>query len=514
MHLEQGTADARPRPSSPNNAHLSRALGRHRSVPFAMVAVPFLLVALALPAFGGPGLASPTSSSNGTASVPQMAAVSPSGAGTACGGSGGGDSVPSDGGGSGPCGTWAWGAAANLSAGLEFEGAYNASQFLTGGGLTAAGAYIDLQASLGAEWAAYAIVNATSPAPGALYVTFQAGQLMQVDISVVAQGTFPQAGTYGPNSNVTLVPMNVSLVAHVRLVDRYQAFLNMTTDANGSLALQDEHLQFFRTVDVSLNAVSFPNITTDPSGNAVVQYLSGSIQAQAQVVADLQGNFTPALVLAEAPLSLGESWTSRTDAQFTGQVLWSLTASGVAPSGQPFSVQQNGQDNANANLPLVLTFTVVGERTIFFPGGGSETDYVISCSGANGDQGILLYNGLVVLPVSVSSNTGGTGNSIAAHPAATELASSTSTPNRPLYSQQKHMTDASDATPMSGQTVTAAPMSPEKAQTLLNNLGGLTPLHFGPASDTLGMALILGSVVVVSLVVVREVRRRRRNRSW
>ncbi|MDE1819890.1 MAG: hypothetical protein KGJ23_04690 [Euryarchaeota archaeon] len=474
-----------------------------------MVAVPFLLLALALPALG----AAPHAGS-GAAASPLGSAVPADHGGSGCGGSGG-DQVPADGGGgSGPCGTWAWGAAANLTASLEFEGSYNASQFLTGGGLTAQGAYIDLQASLSAQWAAYAIINATSPAPGSTYVTFQAGQLVDLDLSVVADGTFPQAGTYGPSSNVTLVPMNVSLVAHLKLVDRYQAFLNLTTDANGSVALTDEHLQFFRTVDVSLNAVNFPNITTDPSGNAVVQYETGSLQAHGQVAADVQGTFTPALLLVDAPLFVGKSWTSSTSAQFTGQELWSITASGVAPNGQPFSFQQNGQQSANGNGELVLTFTVVGERTIYFPDGGSETDYVIGIQGGGGGQGAILYNGLIVVPTSVASSTGGAGNSVSAHPAATALSSSTATPNRPLYSPQKKMTDASDATPVSGQTVTAAPMSPQKAQTLLDSLGGLSPLHFGAVSDTAFTLLLAGGAVVVVGIAFREVRRRRRNRSW
>lgn len=413
-----------------------------------------------------------------------------------------------------PCGTWAWGAAANLTAGLEFEGSYNASEFLTGGSLTAQGAYIDLEAALSVEWADYSILNVSSPTPGQLYATYQAGDLTDVDLSAVAQGTFPAPGDYGADSNVTLQDMNASVVIHEKLVDRYQAFLNLSTDANGSLALENEHLQFFRTLTVSLSAVNFPNVTTDPSGGSDVAYETGAIQASVEVEANVVGNFTPALLLVKAPVSLGESWTSSSEAAFSGEVLWSITASGVAPNGQPFTYNNSGQDSANANVALELTFSVVGERTVYFPNGASETDYVIQCQGGPGSPSVELYDGLLVVPGSVSTQTGGAGAEVAAHPAAQEVSSTVSTPSRPLYSPAHKMTDASDATPVSGQTVTGAPMSAAQAQHLLDQLGGLSPLTVQAVSDADLEVGVGAAVLVVSLVVVREVRRRRRAANW
>ncbi len=513
MHLPASTARPRPNPTNVELPWRARTwLPRRRSARLGYALVPGLLfLVLVVPTLAfAPAMPSSSAPVHLSASAPALA---PSDNGT-CGGSGGGSSAPADGGGEGPCGTWAWGAAANLTAGFEYEGAYNATQFLTGGGLTAQGAFIDLQASLSAQWAAYTIVNVTSPTHDQLYVTFQAGQMVQLDVSVAAQGTFPAAGTYGPDTNVTLVPMNVSLVAHIKLVDRYQAFLNLTTDPNGSLALQDEHLQFFRTVDLYVNEVNFPNITTDPSGNAQVVYNSASLTAHAQIDADVLGTFSPALQIVEAPLSLGKSWNADSSARLSGQELWTLTASGVAPNGTPFSISQNGQNSVSANVQLALTFTVVGERTIYFPNGSSETDYVISCDGGDGQQGAYLYNGLLVVPSSVASNTGGASSQIAAHPAAQDLSSSTSTPNRPLYSPQKRMTDSSDATPVSGQTVTASPMSPAKAQSLLDHLGGLSPLHFGPTAFPIVDVALAGGGLVVFGFAFRTIRRARRDRVW
>lgn len=492
-----------PRRASPNSLpRLLAPFGKplRRPVIGAVAMLALMLFSLAAPAMAAQPSAGP-------AGQGLAATVQPKVAGDPCNGTGDGADTP--------CGTWAWGAAANLTAGLEYEGAYNASQFLTGGAFTAQGAYIDLEASLSVEWAAYAIVNATTPSPGQLAVTFQAGDLIDLDLSAVAQGDFPQAGTYGPDSNVTFQEINVSLVAHEKLVDRYQAFLNFTSNSNGSLALESEHLQVFRTLTVSLTAVNFPNITADPSGDSVVSYTTGQVSGQAEVAVDVSATFTPALLLVQGPLYVGESWTTDSQADFNGQLVYSVQLSGIAPGGTPFNYSQSGQESLTATFPVVLAFTVTGERTLFFPNGSSETDYVISCqSGANSASGVEVYDGIMAIPTEAASSTGGVSSAVAEHPASSDLSSAATTPTDGLYSKQRHMADASDATPVSGQTVTASPMSPAKAQSLLNNLGGLSPASLLANSETGFYVVLVASVVVVSVVVVREIRRRARNRAW
>jgi hypothetical protein len=504
MHQNDRTRKTSPWPKSvrlPRCVHRSKGGGRLApTVGLGLLAL--LVLSLAAPASLAASPARPT--------VSELQPASPTGL-PPCNSSGE-ETV----GANTPCGTWAWGAAANLTAGLEFEGAYNASQYLTGGGLTAQGAYIDLEASLSVEWAAYAIVNVSTPSPGALYVTFQAGDLIDLDLSAAAQGDFPLAGTYGPTSNITFQEMNASVVLHERLVDRYQAFLNFSTDSNGSMALENEHLQMFRTLNVALTAVNFPNITYDPStGDSVVSYTTGQIQGEAQVAVDISASFQPALLVVQGPVYVGESWTASSQASVTGEVAWSVQLSGIAPDGTPFNYSGTGQGNAAANFPVVLAFQVVGERTLYFPNGGSETDYVIDCqSMTGGGSGIELYDGLLAIPNSVSSQTGGVASAVSAHPAAAQVSSSTSTPTSGLYSHQRKMTDASDATPVSGQTVTASPMTPARAQDLIDSLGGLSPAGLLAHSDVGLEVILVTGIAVVALVVGREVRRRRRNHAW
>jgi hypothetical protein len=62
---------------------------------------------------------------------------------------------------SAPSATWAWGVQANLSATLDFVGAYNASQNLTGANLTVSGAHLAVHESFSIAYAAFAVVNMT-----------------------------------------------------------------------------------------------------------------------------------------------------------------------------------------------------------------------------------------------------------------------------------------------------------------------------------------------------------------
>ncbi|HKS59860.1 MAG TPA: hypothetical protein VJS68_03680, partial [Thermoplasmata archaeon] len=206
-----------------------------------------------------------------------------------------------------PSGTWAWGASANLSLSVQIVGAYDATQNLSGGNLTQNGAYVSLSESAAMRYAAYAIVNETSPSASQRYVVLQAAEYEHLALGIAASGTFPAPGNYSNGSSVPLQPMNISLQASVEVLNYYRAFLNFTSGANGSLALNDEHVQALRAFNLSLAATNFPNATTNATGQVDLKYVSGAISVRGWVAGDLRANFTPALPLVEGPLFVGKS---------------------------------------------------------------------------------------------------------------------------------------------------------------------------------------------------------------
>jgi len=193
----------------------------------------------------------------------------------------------------GPSETWAWGALANFSASIQYVGAYNNSQNLTGGNLTSSGAYVALDESVGLSYATYVVVNASTPSAGTRFVQVDAAELRAERVDVAAAGTFPVAGNYTPNATIPLANQNFSLHASIVVLDLAAAYLNFTTGANGSLALRDEHVQFAEGVNVSLDARRFPNVTRDAAGDVGIRYVTGAIgQTRAALVDDNQSTET------------------------------------------------------------------------------------------------------------------------------------------------------------------------------------------------------------------------------
>lgn len=414
--------------------------------------------------------------------------------------------------------TWAWGVAANLTAALQYEGEYSGTQALTGSNLTQTGAYIDLDISMDLAYAAYAIVNESAPGEtGGFEVTVVAAQAAAATINAVASGTFPAAGTYASTSPVTLEPMNVSLGAHLRVAQTFTAFLNFTQGANSSVALANEHLHLVETASLGLAAVNFPNVTATPSGGFTVSYTTGTLSATAQAEADLLGTFAPAVPLLEGPLSVGKSWVSSSTATFVGSSSWGIQAQGVLANGEGGSWNDAGSSSLNATEPVDLLFTVTGVHTIYFAGGGNETDYVITNSPVFGEpNGVSLEDGLFLLPANDGTQAVDNAFDVVApeHPASDAVATDDNPHSSAMVASDHELPNSEEATPVQGQTVEASPMSPHDAQSVMNGIPAPSAPSATPSTATVLVEAAIGFTVIaiVVLAVVIAVDRSQRQK--
>lgn len=415
-----------------------------------------------------------------------------------------------------PVNSWAWGVAANLTAALRYEGEYSGSQALTGSNLTEAGAYVDLDINADVAYAAYAIVNETAPSEnGSVQVTVAAAQGAAETLYAVASGTFPAAGTYGPTSGISLVPMNVSLSAHLRVAQTFRAYLNYTEGANDSMALVNEHLHLSEDASVGLVAVNFPNVTASPSGTTTVSYTTGSLSATAQAEADLVGVFTPAVPLVEGPLALGHSWDASSTATFVGSSSWATQAQGVLSNGEGASTSNQGSSSLNATTPVDLLFTVTGVHTIYFADGANETDEVISNSPVFGEaNGVTVEDGLFLLPANDGTQAVDSSVSEVApeHPVSSGVSTDAQPPSAALVSSQHNLPDSEQATPVQGQTVEGSPMNAQQAPSVMDGIPAPTAPSGTPSTMTVFVEALLGftaigaTVMVVLLVADRRLR--------
>ena len=246
-----------------------------------------------------------------------------------------------------------------------FVGAYNATQAMTGGNLTSTGAYVVVDESVGMGYAAYAILNVSTPSHGHLFVTLQAAELRVLAIHVAATGSFPVAGNYSANATPPLTPMNVSLAATVVVLDAYRAYVNLTTGPNGSVSLNDEHVRVLRGVNISLAAMDFPNVTTTVGGGHSIKYTTGAIVVRGWVAEDLSANFTPALRIVEGPLHVGKNWTTNPTVRFQGTVAYASLVAVQLPNGVAAQQMQSGSATLNATANVSLVFTVIGVKTVY-----------------------------------------------------------------------------------------------------------------------------------------------------
>lgn len=400
----------------------------------------------------------------------------------------------------GPSESWAWGALANFSASVQYVGAYNSSSNLTGGNLTSSGAYVALDESVGLDYAAFVVVNASTPSVGSRYVQVDAAELRAEHIDVAASGTFPAAGNYTPNATIPLASQNFSLTASVAVLDLAAAYLNFTTGPNGSLALANEHVAFVEGVNVSLDAHQFPNITRDAAGDVAIRYVTGAMAASAWLVENLSATFSPALPLVEGPLFVGKSWNATSTASFEGNVAWAETVHAAAPNGATESASTAGTASANATAPVALACSVVGTTVVRYPNGTPETDDVIACTNATGSATYLAADGLLVLPTSDPSGSAGLTAAVPERPATAPANPASQARGESLYSPSRGLPASERATPAAGDSVTASPMTPTEAHAAMRGLG--TPVRPAPAPWEPSGALLLAVVVVSAIGAV------------
>jgi hypothetical protein len=406
--------------------------------------------------------------------------------------------------------SWAWGALANFSASIDYVGAYNNSQNLTGGNWTSSGAYVALQESVGVEYGAYVIVNATAPTNGTRYVQVDAAELRAEHLQVAASGTFPVAGNYTPNATIPLAPTNFSLAATVAVLDVAAAYLNFTAGPNGSLALSNEHVEYAEGVNISLDAQQFPNLTRDAAGDVEIRYVTESIGASAWVVENLSATFSPALPLVEGPLFVGKTWNATSTASFNGSVAWAETVHATTASGTTGAFSTSGAASARATVPVALQCGVTGTAVVRYPNGTPETDDVIACTNATGAPS-LASNGLVVLPATNSSQTGGLATSVPVHPATAPASPAARATGESLYSPSRRMATSERASPASGDQVTASPMSVSDAKSAMYSLGApVRPAAVHPEGPVLALiAVVVDAVILLGAALVLLARRHR-----
>jgi hypothetical protein len=416
-----------------------------------------------------------------------------------------------------PDGSWAWGALANVSYSAEFVGAYNATENMTGGNLTSAGASIALDEQAAYQYAAYAVVNATTPSNGTRYVTMASVEERALALGIAASGTFPAAGTYGPNRSIPLVPMNVSLAATIVVLTAYQAYLNFTTGPNGSLALANEHLRALKAFNISLVTTNFPNVTRDVSGNEVLAYRSQSLHVTAWIADDLQATFSPALALVQGPLSVGKMWNATATGRFAGTAAYAATYL-AASGGSTARWSQSALLSANTTVRVALDFRVVGTQTIVYPDGSAETDFVIAYSNGTGNAGDLVANGLAVVPAADPTHGAGIANAVEARPAAAPATTNSAVASESLYSTSRGLPDSSQASPAAGTSVLAHPVAPANAQRAIATLRAPATASPGVPSGVpaawvpllgIAVAVIVGILAVKTGQEVLRYRRRR-----
>ncbi|MCI4352610.1 MAG: hypothetical protein L3K14_04400 [Thermoplasmata archaeon] len=411
-----------------------------------------------------------------------------------------------------PLASWAWGVETNLSVTLDFLGAYNSSQNLTAGNLTTSGAYVALHESLHLGYAAFAIVNVTSPSVGHLQVQLQAAEYQVLEIELAAQGTFPAAGNYTDNSSVPLVPMNVGLHARVGTLALYQASLNLTTGTNGSLSLDNERVAMYRAINISLVASNFPNVTRSP-GSWSVHYVTGWIQADGWEAAALSANFTPAIPLVEGPLHVGKNWAASSTVRFVGSWAAASAISAGVPNGPSGSQSRAASAALNWTETLTFDFVVVGTKTIYEPNGTAETGYVIAYTDSGGSKSVILVDGLLLLPAADPSHAAGVAPAVQEHPAAAAVAQTATPGDRAVITPNRPVPASVEAKPASGTDVVATPITPAQAAQGIHSLKSpahpLSGVGGGSAGAPLVPLLLIGLIAVAGSVVLYRTTRRR-----
>lgn len=402
--------------------------------------------------------------------------------------------------GAAPNDTWAWGAAANVSFDAVYVGAYNSSLNLTAGNLSMSGAFVAVNESVRVGFAAYAVIQATSPTTTSRYVEVRAVEARELAIALVASGTFPVAGTYGPTSPVPLATTSFSLTGREVVVQAYAAFLNFSTGANGSAALENEHVGAYEGLNLSLAEVNYPNVTAGPNGTETLTYQSAALSAQGYVAETFNASFTPALPVVEGPLSLGKSWNATSTVAFTGSAAYRAVVT-FAANGARASQSASAVASVNATGPISVRFAVTNATSLRFPDGSTETVYVITASEGTSATQYPVWDGLFVLPAGDPTHAAGVAPAVHARPAAAPLAAPSGPATAAVVAPSTGLPVSVRASPSAGATVTGAPMTPQAAEAGLQHLGTPHPPSAPPVDGGPVGAVVLVAAVSVALAL-------------
>lgn len=387
--------------------------------------------------------------------------------------------------------TWAWGAASNVSIAATYVGAYNQSLNLTGGNLSSTAAFVAVNESAQLGYASYVLVHERATSTVNRSLEIQAIEARETQFRIAAQGTFPVAGTYGPNSTVPLAPTSFGLDARIVVVSAFVGFLNTTNGPNGSVGLTNEHVYEFQAINVSLVAVNFPNLTARPNGTVTLAYRTGAVRAAGYVAEELNASFSPPLWIVEAPLFVGKTWNVTSQVQLSGRAAYSAVETAVS-GGSSYSQHQSGVGQVRASGTLAMEFAVTGATTVRYPNGTVERVYVVTSTDGTHTGQYAIWDGLLVLPGADPTHAAGIAAATSARPAAQSIAQGPVT--SALESPGQRAPVSARAQPAPGSTVTAAPVAPEVAQAGMRALGTPSAPTMPPTST-----VNVGAIFVLAL---------------
>lgn len=357
-------------------------------------------------------------------------------------------------------GVFAWGAFDNATYQSEYLGAYADSLNLTSGNLSSSRAVVAELVADHALYGSFAVVNVTAPSSTTRSVVVSAISIANYSAIVEVVGTLPKVGTYSPGAPVPLANLSAVYYASIVEVQAYKAYSNYSL-VNGTLALANEHVASWAAANDTWIAYHWPGYTNNANGTITVTSTTAAAVALSFVGQTFRANFTPALPLSKAPLSVGKTWNASTQATIVG---WSAYASASAYSNGKTNVtaHNSGGTSLNTTTKLGFSFDVVASEQIVFPNGTTGTGYTIATS-ENGTAGgaYTLWDGLVILPA-------GSSPPVAAHLptpyAVPDAPAATSGPVTEAVVSESGLPVATNAMVSSGTTLSTAPLTPAQAK--------------------------------------------------
>jgi hypothetical protein len=395
--------------------------------------------------------------------------------------------------------TEAWGIAENTSVSIALSGDLNSS-LIPSANLTGTTVHGSVAIAEAEQYANYAVLTLSTPNATDEALELQSVVYHAVELQAAVSAPLPVAGTYLAGQTPPTAPVNGSIAIAEAAVSADVAFLNLTRGTNGSLALANEHLELLRAFNVSVQAISFPNVTTSSNGTVTVQYVSGAISASGLAVANLSASFAPAVVLYEGTVPNGTQWSTTSEVSFVGEEALGVQYSAQVPGSGTARWSASSEATVASTGPVTVTCQAT---TVPTPSGANGT--AVLCAASGNDT--LGADGLVVVPSSVQNGVGT--NATTPADGGTPPAAESAVPARPVYAPGASAPQTVTASVSPGQTVTAALVSPGYARSEMTALR--TPATPSPpaASGAAGVLLVVVGGSVIGAVVYLGLRRRR-----